>query len=934
MKKLFLFAALIIASLGMMSAQNETLPIDEKVRYGRLENGLTYYIRHNEMPKDRVEFHIAQKVGAMQEEDSQNGLAHFLEHMCFNGTKNFPGNGVIQYCESIGVKFGVDLNAYTSFDQTVYRISNVPTTREAVMDSCLLIIHDWAGALLLEEDEINKERGVIREEMRSGMGANRRLLEKTLPQIFPNNRYGQRNVIGTEDIIMNFEPQVLRDYYHKWYRPDLQAVIVVGDIDIEAMEVKIQQIFSDLAMPANPAERVYISVEDNVEPLIAIATDKEATIPDVSIAFKHEAMPHELRGTTMALISDYMNQVASSIMSERFRDIIQQANPPFLNAYAYDGTFIVAATVDAWQGHAYIKDGNVEEGWKALVREMERVDRYGFTAAEYERAKANILTHYEKTFNEREKTLHNRYANEYISNFIKGDYIPGIEMEYNIISSVAPMFPVEVINEYVMSLMGEENIVIMYSGPENETVPTKEQLLAWYKEVQLEEIEAIQEALSDEPLISETLKGGKIVKESHDKAFDATVYTLSNGVKVVIKPTTLKDDEILMTATSPGGESLFPETEPVNIQLYNYVAAVGGVGNFSSTDLSKVLAGRQASVYPTISLMEEGFSGNSTVRDFETMLQLIYLNFTSPRMDQEAYESLIGRLRSQLEAMEANPDMAFYERVPMNIYENPTRFKQLKAADLDQANYNLIMTWRKERYADASDFTFTFVGNIDPEATKDLIALYLGSLPSIDRKESFEAINNKYNAGFRQDHFNQKMDIPKATVFDAYWTVTDFDQKNNLTVDMLRQILTIVYQEKIREDEGGTYGVGVGANLNEYPKGRIIFQISFETEPGKHLYLNEIVQREFKDIAENGPREEDFAKVKEFMIKQHADEQQQNSYWRNRINYYNRTGLDWHTNYSNILDDIKPADIQKLAKQVIDSGNLIEVIMIGFDVEE
>ena len=933
MRKILLLAVLLVTSFSMMRAQDQPLPIDTKVKYGKLENGLTYYIRHNELPKERVEIHIAQNVGAVLEEDDQNGLAHFLEHMCFNGTENFPSNGVIKYCESIGVKFGVDLNAYTSYDQTVYRLSNVPTTRETIIDSCLLIIHDWAGALLLEEDEINKERGVIREEMRGYGGADWRMMEKILEEIVPDNRYGKRNIIGTEEVIMNFKPQTLRDYYHKWYRPDLQAVIVVGDIDVDAMEGKIKAIFSDLKMPANVAERTEFPVADNAEVLVGIATDKEATVPTVSIDFKHETMPKELKGTITGLISDYFDGIANRIMTERFRDMTQQANPPFVAAYAYNGNFANTRTAEAWQGTTYIKDNEVELGFKALVREMERVNRHGFTAGEYERAKSNLLTYYETQYNERDKTMSVRYANEYIRHFTQGEYIPGIETEYEIINMLAPNIPVEAINEYIMQLMSEdENIVIYYQGPDAKdgvAAPTKDQMLKWLKEVQAEKIDPIVETVSDEPLMTELPKGGKVVKEEKNNIFDATVYTLSNGVKVMIKTTDLKDDEILMAATSPGGSSHFPESDSINVKLYSNVAALGGVGNFSATNLTKALAGKRVNVSLTMELTEEGMQGNSNVKDFETMLQLIYLNFTAPRMDMDAYQSFVARMKSQLEAMEANPEMEFYYRMPEALYKNPARFSQLRAADMDMVNYQAIMDWRKERYADASDFTFTFVGNIKPEEAKNMIALYLGSLPSTNRKESFVPVNIDFNSGIKDNHFSKAMDNPKAIVLDFFWTTVENTQYNKVVMNYLSQILTTVYLEKIREDEGGTYSIGAYGGISEYPSGRTAMQIMFETEPGKEAYLNGIALKEFDELASNGPREEDFAKVKEYLVKQFADQQQQNSYWRNVMNYYNGYGKDNYTNYLNIVNTVTPDDVQKMAKQIIGAGNKIEVIMTG-----
>ena len=932
MKKILFILALALCCVTTIVAQEmQELPIDPKVRYGKLDNGITYYIRHNELPKERADFYIAQNVGAILEEDNQNGLAHFLEHMAFNGSTNFPGNSLISYLETIGVKFGQNLNAFTSYDRTVYNISNVPVVREGVIDSCLLILHDWSGSLLLDEKEIDKERGVIREEMRTYGGADWRMMEAILPEILPGNQYSKRSIIGTEEVILNFKPETIRAFYKKWYRPDLQSLIIVGDIDVDQIEQKLKTTFADIATPVNPAERVYFQVEDNEDPLVGIATDKEATLTSVSVDFKHKPLPKELKSTMAGLLIDYFNSITSAIMRERLTELTQQANPPFLAASVRNGLFANTATEESLSGDVYVKGDEIETGLKTIVREIERVNKYGFTASEYERARTNILTRYENQFNERDKMENSRFAREYVNHFTQGGYIPGIEMEYNIISSVVPQIPVESVNEYIRELIGDKNIVITLTAPEKKDIvlPGKENLLTWFYEAKNEEIEAFEDNVSNEPLLQEVLKGGKIVSEAKNNDFGATVYTLSNGVKAVVKTTSFKDDEILMQATSPGGSSHFPESEATNIKLYNSVATLGGLGNFSRTDLPKVLAGKKVSVNPTMSLNYEGFSGSSSVKDFESMLQLIYLNFTSPRMDEDAYQSFISRMKSQLESQEANPEIAMVDTLVNELYENPVREQRLRAKDLEKADYNTIMNWRKDRYADASDFTFIFTGNIDPETAKPLIAQYLGALPSTNRKEDFIPVNGNFNSGVNRNDFKQPMENVKSIVMDIYWTILEPNLRNRIQIDMLQQILRIVYMEKIREDEGGTYGVSVGSLISNYPKGQTPLQIYFETEPGKADHLNGIIHKEFQMISKSGPREEDFSKVKEFMLKKQQENEQENSYWISTITEFYRNGYNDYNDYVKTLNEVTPADIQNTAKSIINSGNLIEVIMTG-----
>ncbi|MDR1417405.1 MAG: insulinase family protein, partial [Prevotellaceae bacterium] len=865
MKKITLVAGFILAcsSAFVFAQQLQPLPVDPSLRYGKLGNGLTYYIRHNELPKARVDFYIAQNVGAVLEEDDQNGLAHFLEHMAFNGSTHFPGSSLVSYLEAIGVKFGENLNAYTSYDQTVYNISNVPAVREGIVDTCLLILHDWSGALLLDEAEISKERGVIREEMRTYGGARQRLNEKILPEILPDNPYSKRNIIGTEAVILGFKPEALRAFYKKWYRPDLQALIIVGDVDPARVEGKLKALFTDIPAPVNPAERIYYPVADNTGPLVGIASDKEATTTALSVAFKHSQLPRELRGTIAGLSMNYLNAIIYGVMDERISELEQQANPPFVNAGVRNDFFFNTVTVDALSGDVYVKDNDVEGGLKAIVREAERLKRYGFTASEYERAKANLLTMYESAFKEKDKTQNASYANEYVNHFTTGGYIPGIEMEFSLMSSTANQITVDDVNQFVAGLVSDSNVVIALTAPEKEglRLPTKDDLLRWYAEAKSEDIAPPEEEASSEPLLKELPAGGSVASKAKDKNFGATVYRLSNGVTVVVKPTKFKDDEIIMQATSPGGSSHFPESEEVNIKLYSPVSGLGGLGSFSRTELSKALAGKKAAVSQDIGLTYEGLSGYSSVKDFEAMLQLIYLTFTAPRADESAYQSFITRTKSQLESAEANPEIAFSDTLTKALYVNPAHARRLTAGDLDRVSYQTILSWQKDRYADASDFTFVFTGNVDQKTSKFLIAKYLGALPSIKRSEDYIPVNRDLNSGEIQNRFSQKMENVKSTVYNLYWTTLEPTQKNRIVVDMLQQILQIVYTEKVREDEGGTYGVSVWSRISDYPKGLSPLQIYYETAPEKAAYLNEIIRKELQHIVSSGPRPEDFAKV-------------------------------------------------------------------------
>ena len=934
LKKSLILLSLILCYFASTWAQmDQKLPIDPNVRHGKLENGLTYYIRHNELPKERAEFFIAHNVGAVLEEDDQNGLAHFLEHMAFNGSTNFPGNTLIDYLETIGVKFGQNLNAYTSYDRTVYNISNVPVLRGGVIDSCLLILHDWSGSLLLTEEEIDKERGVIREEMRSYGGASWRIMEKMKPEILPGNQYGKRNIIGTEEIILNFKPETIRAFYKKWYRPDLQAIIVVGDINVDEIESKIKTLFADIPAAVNPAERIFYTVDDNEEPLVGIAQDPEATYTAVSIEYKHDPLPKELKGTVSDFMVNYFNAIASRIVGERLSELAQKADPPFINAYFFNSAFAGTLTKEAVQGGAYIKDNKIELGFKTILREMERVNRHGFTDSEYERARTSLLNSYENMYKERDKNYNSRYAQEYVRHFTLDEYAPGIEIEYELINQIAPNIPIETITSYIQELMSEKNIVLTLEGPEKEDIifPSKETLLQWFSEVRAETIEAFVDNVITEPLMKEAPQGGKIVKEEKDERFGTTVLTLSNGVTVVIKTTDFKDNQILMTASSPGGSSHFDQKDKANYNLYGSLSDIGGVADFSQVDLRKILAGKTVSVRPTVNDITQGFSGSSSVKDFETMLQLIYLQMTAPRVDEEVAQSVIGRIKSQLESQEANPEIALTDTILYNLYEEKLLHSRIKSADMENIDYSLIMKWRKDRFKNANGLTFLFTGNINADESKELIAQYLGSLPSSGEKDKALPINQNYTKGKNINHFDQSMKNKKTTVFNALWTMMDYELKGVIQMDMLSQILRIIYTEKVREDEGGTYGVGVSGGLSSQPKGRAALQISFETQPGKEAHLNGIIHKELANIAANGPRQEDFDKVKEFCIKSYQEQIRENSYWSQVIISYYQNGLDRHNEYMNLLNDMTLNDIRDAAKAIVDSGNQIEVIMIGID---
>lgn len=929
MRKIFVLLLLFVTTVTI-AQQNQPLPVDPNVRTGKLENGLTYYIRHNKHPENRADFYIAQKVGSMQEEDNQAGLAHFLEHMAFNGTKNFPEKEMLNYLQDNGIKFGTNINAYTSFDETVYYISDIPSNNLNLMDSALLVLHDWSCAIALEEEELENERGVIREEWRTRGGAQQRLWDQLLPKMYPESKYAKRMPIGSIDVINNFKPEEIRAYYHKWYRPDLQGIIVVGDFNADEMEQKVKTLFSSIKLDENRAEREWHPVPDNKEPLVAVATDKEARNTQLLLFYKHDPIPDELKNTQMGYISSYLLNAAASMMNQRFEEITQKPDAPFTSAYSYDSDYFVAKTKDAWTVVAQSAEDKIGDAVAALVRETERVKRYGFTASEYEVARTNILKGYENAFNNRDKQRNDAYSQEYVRAFVDGEPIPGIEFEYQFMQSLAPNIPVEAINTTLQQLITNENMVIAITGPEKEglTYPSERELLSVISAVKGEEIEAYAEQVIDEPLIATPPTPGKIVKEEQNEAMDAIVWTLQNGMKVILKNTDFKDDEIIMTGTSTGGYSQYALQDPINSRMMGTVMTLGGVGNFSATDLPKVLAGKTASAQPTISLTTQDFNGSSSIKDFETMLQLVYLYFTSPRKDKDAFKSFMQRMETQLKNQEAEPMVAFSDSITASVYGDNPLTKRIKASDLSTINYDRIMEMYKQQFRNPGSFTFTFVGNVVAEDVRPIVEQYLASLPGQAVKGEFIQLPFKLIEGKKENIFNREMQNPKASVFNAVSGNMERNMKNMILMSMFDQILDIVYTEKVREEEGGTYGVSTIGGISRYPEGQTLLQIIFDTDPEKKDHLNQIILKELDLIAANGPRESDFKRVKEYMNKSYNENLKENRYWVNVLDKLYFYGEDTHTNYIETVNNMTPKDVQRFVSELLKQGNLKTIIMI------
>ena len=695
------------------------------------------------------------------------------------------------------------------------------------------------------------------------------------------------------------------------------------------MEAKLKKVFEDVKAPVNPAERIYYPVSDNQEPLIYIGTDKEVKNPSVNIFFKHEATPDSLKNTISYYASQYMLSMAMTMLNNRLNELRQTANPPFTNASAGYGEFFLAKTKEAFSLDARSKVDGIDLAMKTVLEEAERARRFGFTATEYERARANYMQGVESAYNEREKTKSGSYVNEYVNNFLDKEPIPGIEFEYMLTKQMAPNIPVEAINKMMQQLITDNNQVVLLAGPEKEGVkyPTKDEITALLKQMKSFDLKPYEDKVSNEPLISEDLKGGKIVSEKAGEIYGSTKLVLSNGVTVYVKPTDFKADQIVMKGVSLGGTSVFPNDEIIDIAQLNGVALVGGIGNFSKVDLSKALAGKRASVGAGIGNTTETISGSCSPKDFETMMQLTYLTFTSPRKDNEAFESYKNRLKAELQNADANPMSAFSDTITSALYNNHPRAIKMKENMVDKINYDRIIDMYKDRYKDASDFTFYLVGNVDLEKIKPMIAKYLGSLPTINRKETFKDNKMYIRKGKYKNEFAKKQETPMATIMFLYSGTCKYDLRNNILLSFLDQALDMVYTAEIREKEGGTYGVSCNGSLGKYPKEELILQIIFQTDPAKKDKLSAVVVEQLNKMAKEGPSAEHMQKIKEYMLKKYKDAQKENGYWLNNLDEYFYTGIDNTKDYEKIVNSITAKEVQDFLARLLKQNNEIQVVM-------
>ena len=920
--------ALVATMMGASAQQMPNVPLDPAVKVGVLPNGLTYYIRHNEWPEKRCDFYIAQKVGSIQEEENQRGLAHFLEHMCFNGTTHFPGDALKQYLERIGVKFGENLNAYTSFDETVYNINNVNMETAGAIDSCLLILHDWSHDLLLEDKEIDKERGVINEEWRMRRSAMMRMQEAAFKDLYVGSRYADRMPIGTMDIVMNFPYEDLRSYYRRWYRPDLQSLVVVGDINPDEIEQKIKDMFADIApAPADAAKREVIPVPDNDEPLVSIQKDKEQTAAYAILFFKHDATPRDFKDKVPYMMVRFIRNAVSGMFAERLHELAQKPDCPFSQASIDFGEYLVAKSKESVNASIVMKEGQYLQSIAAIYRELLRAKRGGFTEAEFERYKQEYLSRVDASYEARNKVQNTSYVNQYVRHFLDNEPAPGIEWIHQNMKQIVPMLPLDAVNQAFPNLISDKNRAIALFMPEKEGLqyPTKEEILKTLAEVEAEDIEVFKEDVNTDPLVPE-LKSKAKVKSVKDDFYGAKLITLSNGIKVHVLATDYAPNQISLKATSWGGNSLYPNEEYLCAGNADMVS-LGGWGSFSSTQLSKKLSGIQARVSPSVSDRTEGLNGSCVKKDFETMLQLTYLCFTSPRRDDEVFQSTMARFRDALKNQDLNPQTALQDSIASVLYNNNVRAKRIRLEDVENISYDRILDIYKERFANAADFEFYLVGDLNIDSITPMLVKYLGALPVNKKMENYKVIDRKLAKGERTCIFEKEQDTPNATVNFVYHAPMKDNLRNDIMVDMLEQSMSMLYTETVREDEGGAYGVPVSASLSDYPEEIATVQIKLPTAPEKMERMTKVVYDGIEKICAEGPSEDYLQKIKEYMVRSHAENLKKNGYWMSQLYTRTRYNQDYVTGYEETVQNVSVADLKELAQRIFKSGNRLVVGM-------
>jgi zinc protease len=903
------------------------LPFDEKIRIGKLDNGLTYYIRYNKKPENRAEMRLVVNAGSILEDENQRGLAHFVEHMCFNGTKHFEKNELVSCLEAMGIQFGPEINAFTSFDETVYMLT-VPTDSAEILNKAYLVMEDWAHNVSFDSSEIDKERGVIIEEWRIGRGPWQRMLDKYLPVLFQNSKYAERLPIGKKEIVENAEYETLRKFYRDWYRPDLMAFIVVGDIDVDDTEQKIKEHFNNLKNPGNERERLSYEVPDHEETLVSVTTDKEAPITAVNVIDLEDVDRFETYGDYRRML---IYNLFTGMINQRLQELMEKPEPPFINAQVYYGN-LWARTKNGYQAFAVVAENGINIGLQALLEENLRVKRYGFTGGELERYKLNMARFYEQAYSERDKTESESYASEYMRNFLEDEPVPGIEFEYEFALKTLPGITLEEVNAVAEKLITSSNRVIVINAPEKENIviPSESELLAFAESVEQSDISPYEDKQLTTKLMETLPAGGTIVERKEVEDVGVTELTLSNGIKVILKPTDFKNDEILMSAFSAGGHSLCEDKDYQSAINAVNIVEESGVNDFSVSDLSKILAGKTVSVTPYIDYYFEGFSGNSSPKDLASLFELTYLYFTDPREDTASFRSFINKQKGLYKNLLSDPVRYYYDQYRKIKANNHPRAPRLPTEqDLNSIEFNKAIDIYKNRFADASDFTFLFVGAFNVDTIIPLIETYLGSLPGIERKESWKDLNIRPPEGKVEEVVKKGMD-PKSYVAIYFDKEAQWNEKDDYLLSVVAQILNRKYIEILREEMSGVYGIRTSAGINKVPYGHAYMQIIFPCSPANIDSLTNAALGEIIKIRDQGVSDEDINKAREIQRREIEKDLKINSFWLSNLqsHYQSGTSLEVFTDFNKLIECITSDELKRVADKYITPDEYIRVILV------
>jgi zinc protease len=923
--------AVLLCAISVASAQEATdfklpVPADPAVRVGKLPNGITYYLRNNGKPAKRIEMRLAINAGAMQEDADQLGLAHFSEHMLFNGTKNFPKNDLVKFLQTTGVRFGADLNAYTSFDETVYMLT-LPSDSTKIVEKGFQVLEDWASNATFDNAEIDKERGVVIEEWRLGQGANQRMRDKYFSILFKDSRYAERLPIGKKEILETFKYETIKKFYKDWYRPDLMAVVVVGDMDLNEMEKQVKQHFGKIK-PADKKARKKeeYPVPDHKDTYVSIVTDKEATNVQVQLLYKHPSMK---MNTQEDMRKSMVHTLYNGMFGQRFDELRQLADPPFIFAGSSYGSFV--RSKDVYSSFAIASETGAERALKTILEENQRVKKFGFTQGELDRYKKVLLKRYEQAYNERNKTESERYAMEYVDLFLENEPAPGIEFEYEFYKKHLAAVNLEEINELAKKWITPENRVVIITAPEKETVklPTEERVRKMLIEAGTASLKPYEDKSVATSLMTQMPTAGKITAEKKVEGLGVTELTLSNGVRVILKPTDFKNDEVLVSAYSFGGQNLYPDSEMYDAQYASQIIGQSGIATYSMTDMNKMMAGKTVRISPTIGQLTEGFSGSFSPADVETAFQMINLYFTAPRKDEESFKSFVSKNKAQWQNMMSNPQFFFIGELSKVVSQNHPRGGGLpKTEDFDKINYERAFQIYKERFADASDFTFLFVGNLDVEKIKPMLETYLGSLPATNRKETWKDLGIRPPKGMVSKDVLKGTD-PKSLVAMIFTGEIEYSRKESYKLASLGELLSIKLIESVREDQGGAYTINAGGGLSKNPYNSYSFQVQFPCAPENVDKLVNVVIGEIKKVQEKGVEEADLVKVKEAQKRSRETNMKENRYWLGQLQSYYLQGEDptQMLGSEKNTDGLTSKDLQEMAKKYLKLDSYIKVVL-------